>query len=91
MKTDVGTLTRVVLFILAWINQILANYDLSPIQASEENINDIITGAISVWLLWKNNNFTHAAQEGQQKIHEVKSGKQKTGSPLNDEDDLNDI
>lgn len=89
MKPDVGTITRVVLFILAWVNQILANYDLSPIEASEENISDIITGAISVWVLWKNNNFTHAAKEGQQKIHEVKSGNNKhTGSPVIDEEDL---
>lgn len=88
MKPDVGTITRVVLFILAWINQILANYDLSPIEASEENISDIITGAISVWVLWKNNNFTSAAKEGQKKVYEVKSGKQNTGSPLNDEEDL---
>lgn len=78
MKTDIGSIVRTIVFILAWVNQFLATKHISPIPVDEVTISSIITGVISIYTWWKNNNFTHAAQKGQQKIHEVKSGVETT-------------
>ncbi|ASN72886.1 hypothetical protein 7F2_5 [uncultured Caudovirales phage] len=79
MKTDVGSIVRTIVFILAWVNQFLATKNISPIPVDEVTISSIITGAVSIWTWWKNNNFSHAAQKGQQKLHEVKAGTDSTG------------
>ncbi|MCG1197677.1 phage holin [Staphylococcus epidermidis] len=79
MKTDVGSIVRTIVFILAWVNQFLATKNISPIPVDEVTISSIITGAVSLWTWWKNNNFSHAAQKGQQKLHEVKAGTNSTG------------
>lgn len=79
MRTDVGSIVRTIVFILAWINQFLATKNISPIPVDEVTISSIITGAVSLWTWWKNNNFSHAAQKGQQKLHEVKAGTDSTG------------
>lgn len=63
---DAKLVTRVVVFLLAWVNQILANYGKSPINISSEEISVMITHAItlvtSMYMLWKNNNFTSKAR-----------------------------
>lgn len=79
IKTDVGSIVRTIVFILAWVNQFLATKNISPIPVDEVTISSIITGAVSLWTWWKNNNFSHAAQKGQQKLHEVKAGTDSTG------------
>lgn len=79
MRTDVGSIVRTIVFILAWVNQFLATKNISPIPVDEVTISSIITGAVSLWTWWKNNNFSHAAQKGQQKLHEVKAGTDSTG------------
>ena len=78
MKIDNGTLVRTILLILAWVNQILAMNHISPIPVDEMTICTVITGVFSLWAWWKNNNFTHAAKKGQEKIHEVKAGTENT-------------
>ena len=78
MKIDTGTIVRTILLILAWVNQILAMNHISPIPVDEMTISTVITGIISLVAWWKNNNFTHAAHKGQQKIHEVKAGTENT-------------
>ncbi|MCG2258437.1 phage holin [Staphylococcus epidermidis] len=89
MKTDVGSIVRTIVFILAWVNQFLATKHISPIPVDEVTISSIITGAISLWTWWKNNNFSHAAQKGQQKLHEVKAGTNSTGgAPQTNGDDF---
>lgn len=80
MKTDAGSIARTIALALAWINQILAMNKISPIPVDEVTISSIITGAVSLWTWWKNNNFSHAAQKGQQKMHEVKAGTDSTGA-----------
>ncbi|ARM67885.1 phage holin [Staphylococcus caprae] len=79
MKIDSGTLVRTILLILAWVNQILAMNHISPIPVDEMTISTVITGIISLIAWWKNNNFSHAAKKGQEKIHEVKAGTNSTG------------
>lgn len=78
MRTDVGSIVRTIVFILAWVNQFLATKNISPIPVDEVTISSIITGAVSLWTWWKNNNFSHAAQKGQKKLHEVKAGTENT-------------
>ena len=78
MKIDNGTIVRTTLLILAWVNQILAMNHISPIPVDEMTISTVITGVFSLWAWWKNNNFTHAAKKGQEKIHEVKAGTENT-------------
>ncbi|MCE3399491.1 phage holin [Staphylococcus capitis] len=75
---DTGTIVRTILLILAWVNQILAMNHISPIPVDEMTISTVITGVFSLWAWWKNNNFTHAAKKGQEKIHEVKAGTENT-------------
>lgn len=53
MKTDVGSIVRTIVFILAWVNQFLATKHISPIPVDEVTISSIITGAISLWTWWK--------------------------------------
>ncbi|EGG72241.1 phage holin [Staphylococcus epidermidis] len=89
MKTDVGSIVRTIVFILAWVNQFLATKHISPIPVDEVTISSIITGAVSLWSWWKNNNFSHAAQKGQQKLNEVKAGVDSTGgAPQTNGDDF---
>lgn len=89
MKTGVGSIVRTIVFILAWVNQFLATKNISPIPVDEVTISSIITGAVSLWTWWKNNNFSHAAQKGQQKLHEVKAGTNSTGgAPQTNGDDF---
>lgn len=89
MKIDNGTLVRTILLILAWVNQILAMNHISPIPVDEMTISTVITGVFSLWAWWKNNNFTHAAKKGQEKIHEVKAGTASTGgAPKMDGDEF---
>ncbi|PKF64189.1 phage holin [Staphylococcus epidermidis] len=89
MRTDVGSIVRTIVFILAWVNQFLATKHISPIPVDEVTISSIITGAVSLWTWWKNNNFSHAAQKGQQKLHEVKAGTNSTGgAPQTNGDDF---
>ncbi|MHA6806358.1 phage holin [Staphylococcus capitis subsp. urealyticus] len=86
---DTGTIVRTILLILAWVNQILAMNHISPIPVDEMTISTVITGIISLVAWWKNNNFTHAAHKGQQKIHEVKAGTASTGgAPQMDGDEF---
>lgn len=72
MKTDVGSIVRTIVFILAWVNQFLATKNISPIPVDEVTISSIITGAVSLWTWWKNNNFSHAAQKDNKSYMKLK-------------------
>ncbi|WP_142297961.1 phage holin, partial [Staphylococcus aureus] len=56
---DIGTIVRTILLIVAWINQFLAIKHISPIQVDEVFISTVVTGIVSIWTWWKNNNFTN--------------------------------
>lgn len=72
MKTDVGSIVRTIVFILAWVNQFLATKHISPIPVDEVTISTVITGVVSLITWWKNNNFSHAAQKGNKKYMKLK-------------------
>ncbi|MDW3788520.1 phage holin [Staphylococcus saprophyticus] len=69
---NTGTIVRTIILALAWINQILAINHISPIPIDEVTISSVITGLASLWTWWKNNNFTHAAKEADNKLKELK-------------------
>ncbi|WP_019236243.1 phage holin [Staphylococcus warneri] len=76
---DTGTIVRTILLIMAWINQILAMNQISPIPVDEMTISTLITGVISIWTWWKNNNFTQHAVNGQKTIQQSRAGTYSTG------------
>lgn len=78
-QMDTGTIVRTILLILAWVNQVLALNHISPIPVDEVTISTLITGVVSLWTWWKNNNFTHHAQKGQKVIKQSKAGTYSTG------------
>jgi SPP1 family holin len=53
---DRGTIIRIIMFILAWVNTYLVKKGLQPIPVLDEQvIAQIILFVVSVWTLWKNN------------------------------------
>ncbi len=53
---DRGTIIRIIMFILAWVNNYLAQKGLQPIPVLEEQvIAEIIAFVVSVYTLWRNN------------------------------------
>lgn len=65
MKMDTGTKVRLILFLVAWVNQILTFFNLEPIpldEAAAQQIYDstsvIFTIVITIWTSFKNNYVT---------------------------------
>ena len=69
---DKGTIVRTIALALAWINQLLAVNHISPIPVDEVTISSVITGVVSLWTWWKNNNFTREAKQADNKLKELK-------------------
>jgi SPP1 family holin len=52
---DRGTLVRIILFVLAWVNSLLVQKGIQPLPLiSEEVVAEVIAFVVSVWTLWKN-------------------------------------
>ena len=88
-KTDIGTITRTVLIIIALINQGLVIAGKNPLPFEDEQIAQVISfGFTSVTALvawWKNNNFSREAKEAQHYLDALKTVKKK---PENGQVDL---
>lgn len=80
-KTDIGTITRTVLIIIALINQGLVIAGKNPLPFEDDQIAQVISfgfttvTAIIAW--WKNNNFSQEAKEAQHYLDALKSVKKK--------------
>lgn len=78
-KTDVGTITRTILIIIALINQGLVIAGKNPLPFEDDQIAQVIsfgfTAVTSLIAWWKNNNFTAEAKEAQQYLNDMKSVK----------------
>ena len=89
-KTDIGTITRTVLIIIALINQGLVIAGKNPLPFEDEQIAQVISfGFTSVTALvawWKNNNFSREAKEAQHYLDALKTVKKK---PDNGQVDVN--
>ena len=67
MKVETSTIVRTIVLIIALINQILSVTGHSPLPITDDQVNELVTLAItvcvSIWAWWKNNSFTDKAQE----------------------------
>ena len=65
MKVETSTIVRTIVLIIALINQILSVTGHSPLPITDDQINKLVTLAItvcvSIWTWWKNNSFTQSA------------------------------
>lgn len=64
---DAKMLTRVLIFVIAWINQILVHFGYQAINVDNDTLYTILTQFFtfisSVYLLWRNNDITKNARE----------------------------
>ena len=78
-NTNVGTITRTVLIIIALINQGLLIAGKNPLPFEDEQIAQVIsfgfTTVTSLIAWWKNNNFSREAKEAQHYLDALKSVK----------------
>ena len=78
MKTMVKTETivRLIVLILALINQTLTAAGKSPLPFEDETVTEFVSLAITVaaaaWAWWKNNSFTHAALEADEVLRKIR-------------------
>lgn len=85
-KTDIGTITRTILIVIALINQGLVIAGKNPLPFEDDQIAQVISFGFTTitasiaW--WKNNNFTAEAKEAQHYLDALKSVKKK---PENDQ------
>ena len=65
MKVETSTIVRTIDLIIALINQILSVTGHSPLPITDDQINELVTLAITVCVSiltwWKNNSFTQSA------------------------------
>lgn len=63
-------ITRLIVLVIALINSLLAHYGKPVIQNDEafiyQTLSDLILIGSIAWGYWKNNNFTHNAQQAQE-------------------------
>ena len=65
MKVETSTIVRTIDLIIALINQILSVTGHSPLPITDDQVNELVTLAITVCVSiltwWKNNSFTQSA------------------------------
>ena len=78
-KVDAGTLTRIIVLMLALINSGLAMFGYDIIPVDEEGIANFINlaflGVASIWAWWKNNPVTKEAKWADEKKDKYKAEK----------------
>lgn len=76
---DAGTLTRIIVLIIALINQALALTGFNPIPVDEDALYQFISmafmGVASIWAWWKNNPVTKEAKWADEKKKKYKAEK----------------
>jgi SPP1 family holin len=80
-KTDIGTITRTILIVIALINQGLLIAGKNPLPFEDDQIAQVIsfgfTAVTALIAWWKNNNFSQEAKEAQHYLDALKSVKSK--------------
>jgi SPP1 family holin len=80
-KTDIGTITRTILIVIALINQGLLIAGKNPLPFEDDQIAQVIsfgfTAVTALIAWWKNNNFSQEAKEAQHYLDALKSVKKK--------------
>lgn len=72
---NIAAIVRIIVLVLAIINQFLAAKGLSPIPVDEETIATIITTVVGLYVAWKNNSFTKEAKQSDAKLKQLKAEK----------------
>ena len=71
------TIVRTIVLIVALINQVLTILGANPLPFSEEEIYELISGAVtavaSLWAWWENNSFTKAAIAADEEYERIKA------------------
>ena len=77
--SDKGLMLRVAALAYALINQFLVAAGYSPLPFAEAEVEQFVSMALTmfatVWIGYKNNNFTDEAKEAQQVLNEKKQNK----------------
>ncbi|MCT8138659.1 phage holin [Anaerobacillus sp. CMMVII] len=63
--------TRIVIFLLAWLNALLSNWGYEFPYIGEEFIAIAIAAVVSVWTAWKDNDITKNAIERKELIEKI--------------------
>lgn len=76
MRIEKGTIARTVVLIVALINQVMSMTGYNPLPFADEAVYEGVTAILTVfgalWAWWKNNSFTTAAIQADQKLKELK-------------------
>lgn len=93
-KLDAGTLTRLIVLLVALVNQCLALTGFNPIPLDEDALYQFISmafmGAASIWGWYKHNPTSQEGKWAKQKLDKYKAEKkytQATGQPINPKQD----
>lgn len=74
-KMETGTIVRTAVLVFALINQVLTISGYNPLPFTEgefgEAVSMVLTVGAALWTWWKNNSFTQAAIEADEKLHKV--------------------
>lgn len=74
-RIEAGTIVRTAVLIFALINQVLTISGYNPLPFGDEEVGQavsmLLTVGVSLWTWWKNNSFTQAAIEADEKLHKV--------------------
>lgn len=72
-KIETATIVRTAVLVFALVNQVLTISGYNPLPFAEEEVGQavsmVLTVGASLWTWWKNNSFTQAAIEADEKLH----------------------
>lgn len=75
---DKNTIIRLIVLVIALINQTLTALGKNPIPYSEDTVYELVsilvTIGISCWTAWKNNNVSEASRLSQKVLNGIKDG-----------------
>lgn len=84
MDVKVTVIVRVLSLILVLVNQWLSNKEVSPIPVDESTL---MTIAVALITMWKDNPFTDAAKESNKLMKELKTQKKYEKVVMKNDDD----
>ena len=88
-KREVFTKIRVVALFVLWVLAASFEANIIPVNEVTTRISEILTFAVSVWCMWKNNSFTPEAKTADVLLDALKSGAKLT--TVETEDGITDV
>lgn len=72
-------IVRLIVLALLLINQVLVTFGFTPLPFTEDQIYEVVssvaTVVVALWAWWKNNSITKEAEQADEYLKELKSGK----------------